>query len=65
MDKALLEVPLDEFDYSKVPIKDLILLAEHKERLAVCFFFFFFLFAINLLIRGKIKMIFCYFDSHP
>ncbi|XP_055803373.1 uncharacterized protein LOC129872404 isoform X2 [Solanum dulcamara] len=34
VDKALLEVPLDEFDYSRVPIKDLILLAEHKERLA-------------------------------
>lgn len=41
MDKALLEAPMDEIDYSKVPIKDLILLAEHKERLAVCFFFIF------------------------
>lgn len=35
MDKTLLEAPEDEIDYSKVPIKDLILLAEHKERLAV------------------------------
>ncbi|KAL3345689.1 hypothetical protein AABB24_024573 [Solanum stoloniferum] len=34
VDKALLEAPMDEIDYSKVPIKDLILLAEHKERLA-------------------------------
>ncbi|CAN4078482.1 unnamed protein product [Withania somnifera] len=34
LDKALLEAPEDEIDYSKVPIKDLILLAEHKERLA-------------------------------
>ncbi|KAF3637615.1 putative transcription factor TFIIIB component B''-like isoform X2 [Capsicum annuum] len=34
VDKALLEAPEDEIDYSKVPIKDLILLAEHKERLA-------------------------------
>lgn len=49
MDKALLEAPMDEIDYSKVPIKDLILLAEHRERLAVRFFFIFLLFAINLL----------------
>ncbi|XP_006363193.1 transcription factor TFIIIB component B'' isoform X3 [Solanum tuberosum] len=34
VDKTLLEAPMDEIDYSKVPIKDLILLAEHKERLA-------------------------------
>ncbi|XP_025885235.1 transcription factor TFIIIB component B'' isoform X2 [Solanum lycopersicum] len=34
VDKALLEAPMDEIDYSKVPIKDLILLAEHRERLA-------------------------------
>ncbi|XP_047263073.1 uncharacterized protein LOC107859683 isoform X1 [Capsicum annuum] len=34
VDKTLLEAPEDEIDYSKVPIKDLILLAEHKERLA-------------------------------
>lgn len=33
VDKALLEAPEDEIDYSKVPIKDLIILAEHKERL--------------------------------
>lgn len=49
VDKALLEAPMDEIDYSKVPIKDLILLAEHRERLAVRFFFIFLLFAINLL----------------
>ncbi|XP_060192327.1 transcription factor TFIIIB component B'' [Lycium barbarum] len=34
VDKALLEAPEGGFDYSKVPIKDLIILAEHKERLA-------------------------------
>jgi hypothetical protein len=35
VDKALLETPEDEIDPKKLPIKDLILLAEHKERLAV------------------------------
>ncbi|PIN08722.1 hypothetical protein CDL12_18698 [Handroanthus impetiginosus] len=32
-DKALLETPEDEIDYQKVPLRDLILLAEHKEKL--------------------------------
>lgn len=36
MDKILLETPEDEIDYQKVPLRDLILLAEHKERLMVC-----------------------------
>jgi hypothetical protein len=35
VDKILLETPEDEIDPRKLPIKDLILLAEHKERLAV------------------------------
>lgn len=35
VDKALLETPEDEIDPQRLPIKDLILLAEHKERLAV------------------------------
>ncbi|KAM4089137.1 hypothetical protein ACB094_07G126500 [Castanea mollissima] len=34
VDKALLETPEDEIDPQRLPIKDLILLAEHKERLA-------------------------------
>ncbi|KAK4360863.1 hypothetical protein RND71_019815 [Anisodus tanguticus] len=34
VDKALLEAPEDAIDYSKVSIKDLIILAEHRERLA-------------------------------
>uniref|UniRef100_A0A2N9J4E0 Uncharacterized protein n=1 Tax=Fagus sylvatica TaxID=28930 RepID=A0A2N9J4E0_FAGSY len=34
VDKILLETPEDEIDPRKLPIKDLILLAEHKERLA-------------------------------
>ncbi|VFQ80224.1 unnamed protein product [Cuscuta campestris] len=34
LDKVLLETPEDEIDFRRVPIKDLILLAEHKERLA-------------------------------
>ncbi|KAK9665113.1 hypothetical protein RND81_14G091300 [Saponaria officinalis] len=32
VDKALLEVPEEELDLHRLPIKDLILLAEHKER---------------------------------
>lgn len=35
VDKALLETPEEEIDPQRLPIKDLILLAEHKERLAV------------------------------
>lgn len=35
MDKVLLDTPEDEIDFQRVPIKDLILLAEHKERLTV------------------------------
>ncbi|KAK4347657.1 hypothetical protein RND71_033996 [Anisodus tanguticus] len=34
VDKALLEAPEDAIDYSKVSIRDLIILADHKERLA-------------------------------
>ncbi|KAL2349429.1 hypothetical protein Fmac_003429 [Flemingia macrophylla] len=33
-DKALLEIPEDELDPRTLPIKDIILLAEHRERLA-------------------------------
>ncbi|XP_073048806.1 uncharacterized protein [Primulina eburnea] len=32
VDRVLLETPEDEIDYQKVPLRDLILLAEHKER---------------------------------
>ncbi|KAL0299060.1 UNVERIFIED_CONTAM: hypothetical protein Sradi_6565800, partial [Sesamum radiatum] len=32
VDKVLLATPEDEIDYQKVPLRDLILLAEHKER---------------------------------
>ncbi|XP_073299711.1 uncharacterized protein [Primulina huaijiensis] len=32
LDKVLLETPEDDIDYQKVPLRDLILLAEHKER---------------------------------
>ncbi|KAF8042474.1 hypothetical protein BT93_A0950 [Corymbia citriodora subsp. variegata] len=35
VDKVLLQTPEDEIDYRKLRIKDLILLAEHKERLTV------------------------------
>lgn len=35
MDKALLDMPEDEIDPQRLPIKDLILLAEHRERMAV------------------------------
>ncbi|PON65136.1 Octamer-binding transcription factor [Parasponia andersonii] len=35
VDKALLDMPEDEIDCQKLPIKDLILLAEHRERMAV------------------------------
>jgi transcription factor TFIIIB component B'' len=35
VDKALLEIPEDELDPRTLPIKDIILLAEHRERLAV------------------------------
>lgn len=34
VDKVLLDTPEEEIDFQRVPIKDLILLAEHKERLA-------------------------------
>ncbi|XP_038707911.1 transcription factor TFIIIB component B'' homolog isoform X2 [Tripterygium wilfordii] len=34
VDKSLLEMPEDEIDYQRLPIKDLILLADYKERLA-------------------------------
>ncbi|XP_031393250.1 uncharacterized protein LOC116204986 isoform X1 [Punica granatum] len=34
VDKVLLQTPEEEIDYQKVKIRDLILLAEHKERLA-------------------------------
>ncbi|XP_070052107.1 uncharacterized protein [Nicotiana tomentosiformis] len=34
VNKALLEAPEYEIDYQKVPIKDLIILGEHRERLA-------------------------------
>ncbi|KAK6156293.1 hypothetical protein DH2020_010541 [Rehmannia glutinosa] len=33
VDKVLLETPEDEIDYHKVPLRDLIMLAEHKDRL--------------------------------
>ncbi|KAK6136021.1 hypothetical protein DH2020_030231 [Rehmannia glutinosa] len=33
VDKVLLETPEDEIDYHKVPLRDLIVLAEHKDRL--------------------------------
>uniref|UniRef100_A0A0R0EMU9 Myb-like domain-containing protein n=1 Tax=Glycine max TaxID=3847 RepID=A0A0R0EMU9_SOYBN len=36
VDKALLEIPEDELDLRQIPIKDTILLEEHRERLAVC-----------------------------
>jgi len=36
VDKALLEIPEDELDRLNIPIKDIILLEEHRERLAVC-----------------------------
>ncbi|KAI3442914.1 SANT domain-containing protein [Psidium guajava] len=35
VDKVLLQTPEDEIDYRKLRIRDLILLAEHKERLTV------------------------------
>ncbi|GAV61539.1 Myb_DNA-binding domain-containing protein [Cephalotus follicularis] len=34
VDKVLLQTPEDEIDFQRLPIKDLILLAEYKERLA-------------------------------
>ncbi|KAH1267661.1 Transcription factor TFIIIB component B'' [Glycine max] len=34
VDKALLEIPEDELDRLRIPIKDIILLEEHRERLA-------------------------------
>lgn len=36
MDKALLETPEDELDPQTLPIRDIILLADYRERLAVC-----------------------------
>ncbi|PON77383.1 TFIIIB transcription factor [Trema orientale] len=35
VDKALLDMPEDEIDRQRLPIKDLILLAEHRERMAI------------------------------
>jgi hypothetical protein len=35
VDKALLETPWDEIDHQRLPIKDLILHAEYRERSAV------------------------------
>ncbi|XP_060973524.1 transcription factor TFIIIB component B'' isoform X1 [Cannabis sativa] len=35
VDQALLEMPEDEIDPQRLPIKDLILLAEHRERVAI------------------------------
>ncbi|XP_073151261.1 uncharacterized protein [Henckelia pumila] len=32
LDRVLLETPEDDIDYQKVPLRDLVLLAEHKER---------------------------------
>lgn len=37
VDKALLETPWDEIDHQRLPIKDLILHAEYRERSAVLF----------------------------
>lgn len=37
MDKALLETPEDELDPQTLRIRDIILLAEYRERLAVCY----------------------------
>jgi len=36
VDKALLEIPEDELDPRTLPMKDIILLAEYRERQAVC-----------------------------
>lgn len=41
--KELLETPEDEIDPQKVPMKDLILLAEYRERLVVHILIFYFL----------------------
>lgn len=35
VDKKLLDMPEDEIDYRSLPIKDLIILAEVRERIAV------------------------------
>nr|GME10099.1 transcription factor TFIIIB component B'' isoform X1 [Ipomoea batatas] len=35
VDKVLLDTPEEEIDFQRVPIKDLILLAEHKERILI------------------------------
>lgn len=40
VNKSLLETPEDELDLQRVPIKDLIILAEYREREAVCFILF-------------------------
>lgn len=47
MNKELLQTPEDEIDPQKVPMKDLILLAEYKERLAVRFLCYRFLYFMN------------------
>lgn len=36
VDKALLDTPEDEIDVTKLCMRDLILLAEHRERISVC-----------------------------
>lgn len=36
VDKTLLETPEDDIEYEKVPLRDLIILAEHREREMVC-----------------------------
>lgn len=36
VNKDLLNMPEDEIDFKRLPIRDIILFAEHKERLAVC-----------------------------
>ena len=40
MDESLLHTPDDEIDFAKVALKDIILFADHKERLAVHILFF-------------------------
>ncbi|CAK9154361.1 unnamed protein product [Ilex paraguariensis] len=51
VDKVLLETPEDEIDFQKLPIRDLILLAEYKERTSVCIipeFFVYFVFNCDM-----------------
>lgn len=42
MDESLLQTPEDEIDFAKVALKDIILFADYKERLAVHIFIFYF-----------------------